>query len=285
MQSDYSYWTNALAGKFGPVHDGEPQPGFYRKKNKGTADRAVAIWWDDNTGAMVAVQDADAVIDARDVWTWVCQNPITEAVYRAVAAGKPWPDDITTSNNPPADEAEKDEIQSAIDAAMAELRKQINSQEDADRIANHKQRLAALYKAQNKAREDEKAPFLEGGRAVDAKYKPALEALEKAGKTINDHLTKWMIDERRRLAQAQAEALQKDPEAPIEAPRPKAGTGARSVGLRTVITAKITDYNKALLHFAEHAEVRELVQKLANAQARAGIAGPGFEVEKGQIAA
>ncbi len=36
MQNDYAYWRDALTGKFGPIHDGDPQPGFYRLRRRQT---------------------------------------------------------------------------------------------------------------------------------------------------------------------------------------------------------------------------------------------------------
>ena len=90
--NEYEYWTRALAGDFLPVHDGFPQSGFYRRRMKGRPDEPVAIW--SNADGVFAMS-AGEVVDADDVWTWVCRAPITEEVYRAVVAGgEPWPDAI-----------------------------------------------------------------------------------------------------------------------------------------------------------------------------------------------
>ena len=44
----YSYWRDALAGVFGEVHDGDPQPGFYRTRFAKSAPwLPVAIWAED----------------------------------------------------------------------------------------------------------------------------------------------------------------------------------------------------------------------------------------------
>ncbi len=96
--SDYSYWRNAMAGQFGPVHDGDPQPGFYRARvtfGREVPWTPVAIW-DDGNG-LVAVKHAyivekPLIVPADDVWSYCCDNPISEAAYRAVAErGQMWP--------------------------------------------------------------------------------------------------------------------------------------------------------------------------------------------------
>lgn len=299
--ADYTYWQNALSGTFGAVHDGDPQPGFYRARNKDGIDDPVAIW---STGEAILAVKSGKTVDANDVWTHCCQKPISEAVYRAVAErGEAWPDAIAPigSNFPPGDEAEADEIQSAIDAALAELKTPINVQADCDRLANHKDRLAKLYQAQEKSRKAEKQPHLDAGKAVDDKFKPILAKIEDAGEKLKKAITGFLLkEEHRRRAEAvakmQAEevarkaaiaANQPPPEpAPLpEVERPKAGTAGRAMALRTHKSAVITDYAATLMHFAENSEVRELIQTLANRAIRAGSPVPGCEIHEERTAA
>src|SRR3954463_2265910 len=88
---DYTYWRNALAGQFGAVHDGDPQPGFYRKRTgKAAGYVPVAIWEQD--GRVLALVDGKEA-DAAEIWTYVCQYPILEEWYRARMIGQPWPDE------------------------------------------------------------------------------------------------------------------------------------------------------------------------------------------------
>src|SRR5690606_42080715 len=78
---DYAYWTNALAGTLGPVSDGDAQCGFYRRRLfKDGPFVPVAIWRGED-GRLVALGDGKAA-DAADIWTWVCDTPITEVEYR-----------------------------------------------------------------------------------------------------------------------------------------------------------------------------------------------------------
>jgi hypothetical protein len=291
MNATYDYWTNALAGKFGAVHDGEPQPGFYRTK----AGKAVAIWQDGDK--MVAVEGGRSV-DAADIWTWCCTWPVTEEAYRAVERGEGWPDAIETligSNNPPADEAEADEVENACKAALDAAAKPVTNQTEADKLGNHRDRLAKLYKAKEGERVAEKEPHLEAGRQVDAKFKPILAKVEDAGKAVKATLTKWLVAEQSRIdaenaAKAKAEREAREaaaaanlppPEpAPVQEPeKPRAGTVGRASALRTFKSAVITDYAKALAAVANHAEVKELVQTLADRAARADIAMDGCEIK------
>lgn len=293
--SDYTYWQNALIGHFGPVHDGDPQPGFYRKKNKGSVDQAISIWLEN--GDLFAAS-GNQWLDPDDIWSWCCRTPITEELYRAISEkGQSWPDAIEEmigSNNPPTDEAAIDEIDSAISAANAELAKPVTDQAGADRLGNHRDRLAKLYKDREAARKTEKQPHMDAAQAVDARFKPILARVEEAGSKIKKAITSWLlIEERRRNEEAVAEMKRQEeqrkaalnanlplPE-PMPVPvvdRPKAGTAGRATALRTYKRAEITDYKAALSHFEGNSEVKELIQTLADRCVRAGVDVPGCKV-------
>lgn len=272
MADLYDYWRNGLQGKFGPVHDGDPQCGFYRWRNKGGHDEPVAIWQQD--GAMLALRGTKPV-DPVDVWISVCSRPIPEEVYRGVLAGGMWPDEIAPigSNNPPEGEAETDEVQSAIDAALAELAGGITNQAQADRTAAHRDRLLKLYKAKDAEREEKKRPHLEAGRKIDSDYRSVLTGLEDAGKKLRAAITKWLLQQE----------SEKRAEAPADAPPPKVtagGISTRAVSMRSRKVAKLVDFTAALLSFADDPDIKELVQKKANAMAKSGIAAPGCVIEE-----
>lgn len=86
------------------------------------------------------------------------------------------------------------------------------------------------------------------------------------------------------MAAAQAEAAQKeaaklDKEA-ARAGKAKANVGSatgagRSMALRTVRTAQIDNLNLVYRHFHQHPDVRDVLQRLANAAIRAGETVPG----------
>lgn len=91
MSDVWTYWREALEGRFGPVHEGEPQAGYFRTRRKGGPWEAVAIWAVGNDWH--AVRDGKHA-DAKALWTYCCTRPITYELYQKIAAGEPWPDDV-----------------------------------------------------------------------------------------------------------------------------------------------------------------------------------------------
>lgn len=195
-KADYTYWQNALAGNFGPVHDGDPQPGFYRKRTGRSAGYVpVAIW--DQSGKMLALVDGKEA-DAAEIWTYCCKYPILEEWYRARMAGQVWPDESaavseslahrTDTNNPPTDEAEL--LQGQIAAAVAGIGEYANivSDETAARAQSLRSRLLELSGQADKIREAQKKPHFEAGKAIDAKFQPLVKLAKSAADTIRDAL-------------------------------------------------------------------------------------------------
>jgi hypothetical protein len=136
-------------------------------------------------------------------------------------------------------------------------------------------------------------PFL---NAENAKRRVAQEAADKAAREAAAEAARKQqeIDEAHR--KATAEALAKDQPLPLPPPEPppapppvaqfvpaSAGTRGRKVSARTKKLAKIEDYAAALASFAQHEEIKTLVQTLANKQANIGVVTPGCKiVEEGQ---
>ena len=306
--TQYQYWTEALSGNFGAVHDGHPQCGFFKRRvNKGGDFNAIAIW-EEADGKIVAAETkidmSVKMVSADEIWTWVCRSPISEADYRRIERGEGWPDAIEQligHNNPPSDEAKSDEIQSAIDAALAQLEKPIVSQTDCDLIANHRDRLSRLWTAQEKQRKEEKQPHIDAGKDVDDLFNPVLGKIKDAGEKLKSALTKWMIAEKKKADDLALEQRKRDDEARriavqnnqpepeiVAAPeplKPKAGTVGRTIALRTFKSAVIIDYAMALVAVANNTEIKELVQTLADRAARADIALAGCEIKSEQRAA
>jgi hypothetical protein len=63
------------------------------------------------------------------------------------------------------------------------------------------------------------------------------------------------------------------------------GSTGRKVGIKPVKRAVITDWKAAAQHYAEAQRVKDVVQKLADADARNGIACPGSTIEETTAAA
>ena len=92
MADQYDWWRKALAGEFGPIHEDEPQSGFFRvQQNKRW--QAVAIWRDGDT--IECIVGTDEPVDPYKIWTWACRRPIAHELYTAVVErGEAWPDEI-----------------------------------------------------------------------------------------------------------------------------------------------------------------------------------------------
>lgn len=232
---DYTYWMNALAGRFGAVHDGDPQPGFYRKRTgKAAGYVPVAIW--EEAGKVLALVDGKEAC-AADIWTYVCEYPILEEWYRARMVGQPWPDEsaaVTASlapppaghNNPPTDEAEI--LQGQIEAASAGAAEYAEIADDAtaSRAQSLRSRLLELSGSADKLREDRKRPHLEAGKTIDAKFMPLVKLAKTGADAIRAALSahetrkareaerlRRIEDEKRMAAEREAARLRAEAEA------------------------------------------------------------------------
>lgn len=314
--ADYTYWTNALAGKFGEVHDGHPQLGFFSKRTgKSAGFVPVAIWSLD--GNIVALVDGNAA-SAEDVWTYCCTHPVTEEQYRArVETGK-WHDEDaavtdslthrTNTNNPATDEAEI--LKSQIEAASAGVAEYANITDDptANKAQSLRSRLLELSGQADKVREAQKKPHFEAGKAVDAKFQPLVKAAKAAADLIRDALgahetrkakeaarLQAIADEARIKAEreavkarAAAELAGKPVTIPEPAPAPVApapepvtairGAYGRAASVKVVKVATVKDQDAAYGFLKAHKELSDLIAQLAQRAVNAGYAVPGVEV-------
>ena len=102
MSNDLLYWKNALLGILGPIHENDPQCGWYRTRPKrGHASFPVRIWRD-HEGTDLRALKAGRAVDPCEIWTWCCMNPVSEDAYNgALESGDPWPDGVPSSNKLP----------------------------------------------------------------------------------------------------------------------------------------------------------------------------------------
>ena len=109
MSADtYAFWRAALAnpeaiGDTLPIHDGHPQDGFYINRSRReytngvphyTLPEPVAIWTAESGErlAVSGVAEWSRHVSPEEIWTWVASNPVTEDLYRHLAAGGAWPE-------------------------------------------------------------------------------------------------------------------------------------------------------------------------------------------------
>lgn len=309
MTTSYEYWSNALAGNFGPVHDSDPQCGFYRKRAyKAGPFLPVAIF--EHEGKIVALTD-NKPVDANEIWTYVCQHPVAEQWYRDKIDGKPWPDEdatVTASiaevghNNPPQDEAEI--MREQIDAASKGVADyaEITSDETAAKAQSLRSRLLELSGEADKKREAEKKPHLEASRNVDAKWQPLVKSAKAAADKIRAALSAHETRKANAAAEvarkaeearkaALAEMLAKNPQAPVVVPKieplPQVaptttirGAYGRGASVKVVKVATVEDYDEATTYFRNDPEYRAVIDKLAQRAVDAGYTVPGVSVKE-----
>jgi hypothetical protein len=265
---DYHWWREALEGRVGPIHENEPQCGYYRVR-----DTPVAIWRDG--GELLAIS---GIIpdDPCEVWVRAAKHPVSYNDYLRASQSGEWPEyvqvEFTGSNFAPEDEAIRDELDAvkrSFFGWFTEI-KSITTQEQVDKAATFAERFSTLQKRGELAHKNEKAPHLEAGRAVDAKWKSLIAQADAEKANVKDAIGAFLRAEEAKRIEAAAKA----PEAVVAAPVKAGGMSARTVSLRTVETVEITDIKAAALHIASlenpPAEFVEVVEKIASRLLKAG---------------
>lgn len=309
-KADYTYWQNALRGEFGAVHDGDAQPGFWRKRtSKAGPFVPVAIWEQD--GALVALVDGK-IGDAAELWSYVCRHPTTEEAYRArIETGK-WPDEdgaVAESlapppaghNQGPTDEVEilRGQIEAASKNAADYV--EITDEVTAAKAQGVRSRLLELRGDADKHREALVRPYLDAQSALNGIWMP----LVKDAKAAADAIAKALSTFATRQANAAAEAARKTEEARIKAEREAVKAAAkgkpipasaplppppepvqtqikpsygRAGSIKVIKVAKVIDQDAAYGAMKTQKELIELISKLAQRAADAGIPIAGVEV-------
>lgn len=280
--SDYKWWRAALQNPHSigtpalPVSMNEPQPGYYRNSQK--PPQPCAIWEQD--GVLWALE-GDRKVDAEDLWSWVCRNPISYDLYKSAVAGVPWPDEppAPKTHNLPVDEVEAldMELSGEIEQAEAFLKAPIANQDDADKAAIWAKRLGELEKKLDGIRDERKRPHLEAGRKIDAEFKPKIERAADFKTRLKRHLDAWLRAqaeaERKRQQEAMAEAARIRREAEEAAER--AAEAARAIEEADINQPldleAVAESTEAALEAERKAA--ELAQAEADAQKRSTAAG------------
>lgn len=105
LRERWRWWEHAIAGNPLPIHEDEPQAGFYRVRRfaygqwvKGPFVPA-RIWWepgqvDPATGELLTDEVCRAEIDGKPAnpwrtWTWIAKHPIPESEWKWLKALSP----------------------------------------------------------------------------------------------------------------------------------------------------------------------------------------------------
>lgn len=317
MSDQWQWWRSAVAaveaGRPVPACTEFPESGYYRMR-RGDEMVPVAIWRDSD-GSTHCIVGADQMPeDESKVWSWCSKRPVRQQAAKAAFAGQRWPDEAPPIGDNSAgalDLTTAEKIEHLADHATKWLaRTPIAGKLTADQAAEMRLRLNALVKEGDAERTAEKEPHRKAAEAVDAKWRGPLDAGCAAADALRRAVSAWMAaEEAKRRAEAeaarnaaaeaaaklQAEAAAKGAPAPVELPLappppPKVQAGGysgRKTGLRSVWRAEITDYRKALDHYAEHPDIAAVLRKLADAAARAGKATtsvPGIKAIEERVA-
>jgi hypothetical protein len=304
----WAWWRGALAnpkeiGRSLPVHDGDPQQGYFRiRYGKDKPFEPVAIWKQD--GEWLAYRSGREV-SAADIWVSCCRNPVAYEAYLAATEGKGWPDDdeaVAKQVAPPApgdnsnaiDPAE--EIADQIDSALAgkDAYAKISDDATAAKALSLRNRLNELSNKADKVREEAKAPHLAAGKAVDAKWQPLVKKAKAGADEVKASIAAWETEKLRRqreIERQHQEELRKQEdasrmaEAAGEAPEPQQDVAlavapaptpikptygkAASVSVKIVLD-QVTDWRALSDYMLEHPVVQDTLRDLAQRALNAG---------------
>ncbi|TBY90461.1 hypothetical protein E0H40_12795 [Rhizobium leguminosarum bv. viciae] len=330
----WAWWQNALAGNIGPIHDGDPQQGYYRTRFKDKPWEPVAIWFE---GDKWHAMRGDHQVDASDIWTWCCRNPITYEAYTKAIEGAGWDDEPEApaiGHNLPSDPFEALKIEFAAEREQAEafMKKPITTQAEADRAAIWSKRLSTIAKKATDLHKVDKQPHLDAGRNVDNKWRELKEEPDAISKKLKRHMDAFLQEEARKererqaAARLEADRIQREADAArvaaekaaakndndaaaiaaqnnaiaeaerlaqqaaaaerdAQARNASAGRTGAKVSLRTFVFAEITDFDALLMALKDRAEIKEVVETLANRAARSGVELAGMAIRSEQRAA
>jgi hypothetical protein len=179
----YDFWRRRLKGEVIPIHDGEPQAGFYRN-----GPSAVAYWFDKDGKIRCRVDNQNvAEQDAMERWPFASKKPVSHEAYTARIEACQWPseskavsEDIEIARTDPnanTFEGLQKRIAKLRAAADALIHAgAATTQESSDAAADLTDRLSKLWTQSDNLRKVEKQPHLDAEREVDNKWRAVLAA-------------------------------------------------------------------------------------------------------------
>lgn len=306
----WAWWQEALKGNIGPIHENEPQQGYYRTRRKNGPWEPVAIFYPEDTAELVAYRDGREVRDINGLWVWCCRNPISFEAYERAMSGGGFKDEPKTAtigdNSGDADPFEALKIELAGERELAEgfLKTKIETQDQADQAGIWAKRLNDLSKRADGQRTTEKEPHLTRSRAVDDKWRPIIGDAKDLAKSLKQHVEPFLLaakraeQERARKAaeeaerkrqealkaeseEQRAEALQaaQQAEKAAEVQNASAGRTGAKVSIRTEETAIVNDYHAAAKALVDmnHKDLLATIDQLAKRALKAGMLLEGCE--------
>lgn len=216
----YEFWLEALKdpaqiGVNLPVHENDPQSGFYRARSANGGDMIpVAIWIGKNG---VVAKHGSAMVQAVDIWTFCVRHPVTEQEYRDAMDGKGWKDTPPENekvagigHNMPEDpfEALTLELDGEKEIALELMKKPITNKDDADKVANFSKRMGVIRTKADELFDVEKRPIRDAGKAIDDKWRDLRESSKILMEQLKRHLDAFLKAERDRERERQRKAAE-----------------------------------------------------------------------------
>lgn len=318
---EFQFWRAALAGEPVTINEDAPQSGYYKTKTRRDGPWVPVAIWTVNGKQVCRVGSEQRDPASVWVFCAKNPVPKDAAKQAFETGQWPdMPTDLPASNMP-GDPLEALKMEIADKEAQAEELLASGAAEKNETAANKARNIQAklldLKKRADEMFEAEKAPIRAQATAVDEKFrfrdavKSVADRLRKAyerfAKAEEDRLRaeaqkKFEAERaaaeaaRKAAEEAQAKLLRDDPIAALTstpdplpelplAPEPvkvQIGGGfGRKAGLKTEWLAQVEDYAAATAHFADHPDVKALIEKLASKAVKAAkgaIAIPGVKV-------
>lgn len=291
-----------------------PMSGYFRRRysdrRTNTGGWEAVAFWRDDAGELHCERSRfrvpETMAELGELFAACAREPVAYEDYCAVVFdAKPWPDEIPPQaagsqpghNNPPADEPGAEAAPLTEDRSLAKqieaLEKQVRAwlekiggkpttRAEADLIANYATEFGKFQQEAVKFHKAEKAPVLEVGRAIDAKWFGLRDNAALLRGKLLDIGNVYIAAEQKRLAD-EARATAKEagaPEPTAPPPRVRIGT-TKTVSQRGRTVFDITDIKALALHFCAMervpAEFVEGCQKAVNRLAPVMTDIPGIE--------
>lgn len=213
------------------IHDGDPQQGYYRVRPKDGQWEPVAIFYPEDSDQIVAYRNGKEV-RADDIWTWCCRNPISFEAYEKAMAGGGFDDEPEKARGIGDNSGEADPFDALTMEYLGEkeqaesfLKTPVKTKADADRAAIWADRLKKIASKATAFHKVEKQPFLDGGRAIDEKWRGLKEEPGTVVDALRNHVKPYFAElkrqeeERQRIAREKADQERREAEEKARAAR------------------------------------------------------------------
>lgn len=241
-----THYQQNLAGAQVALHDGHPEPGYYKMRlGKGGPWVPVAIWEKD--GEMVAVRGdgkgGRTRVDPNDIWTYVAGNPVMQDDAKYAFTNGKWEGDAPTigdnSREYPATyegiSAEFDDYAEMVQQFLSDITKAggIKEKALADRASNMADAIGdvkgGIARRAEEMREALVRPHLDAQRDINKQFKPIVEGGDTLAKQLRRVSGAWAKAEQDRLqkiaddkARVAREAAEKATREALQAERARA---------------------------------------------------------------